>query len=158
MHVAVRRAAVADAALIASLNADVQAIHAAVLPVRFKPPSADGFLAEASALLAKPETLAFVAEAASGPAGYALAEVIRRPETSLVHAHEMIMVNHLSVRPQLRRCGVGSALIAAARAAGSELGITLVALDVWTFNDDARAFFRRQGFVPYIERLWDRAG
>ena len=24
------------------------------------------------------------------------------------------------------------------------------------FNDAARAFFRRNGFSPYIERLWNR--
>jgi hypothetical protein len=27
---------------------------------------------------------------------------------------------------------------------------------VWTFNAEARAFFRRHGFAPYVERLWSR--
>jgi len=39
---------------------------------------------------------------------------------------------------------------------GTNLGITLVTADVWSFNDGARAFFRRQGFDQYIERLWSR--
>jgi hypothetical protein len=39
---------------------------------------------------------------------------------------------------------------------GTNLGITLVTADVWSFNDGARAFFRRQGFAQYIERLWSR--
>jgi GNAT superfamily N-acetyltransferase len=29
-----------------------------------------------------------------------------------------------------------------------------MALDVWTFNGDASAFYRRAGFVPSHERLW----
>jgi hypothetical protein len=29
-------------------------------------------------------------------------------------------------------------------------------LDVWTFNEDARAFFRSNGFNPYNERLCNR--
>jgi ribosomal protein S18 acetylase RimI-like enzyme len=44
----------------------------------------------------------------------------------------------------------------AVRSAASERGIALVALDVWAFNEEARAFFRRHGFTPYNERLWNR--
>jgi ribosomal protein S18 acetylase RimI-like enzyme len=33
--------------------------------------------------------------------------------------------------------------------------IDLVTLDVWTFNEEARAFFRRHGFTPFGERLWN---
>ncbi len=61
-----------------------------------------------------------------------------------------------AVRPAHGRLGVGSALIGAVRAAASNAGIALVALDVWTFNGKARAFFRRHGFEPYNERMWSR--
>jgi ribosomal protein S18 acetylase RimI-like enzyme len=36
------------------------------------------------------------------------------------------------------------------------MGISLVTLQVWTFNEGAQAFFRRQGFTPYMARLWNR--
>ncbi len=68
----------------------------------------------------------------------------------------MVYLHHISVRPACSRKGVGEALIGAWRAAASELGITLLALDVWTFNEDARRFFRRHGFTAYNERLWNR--
>jgi hypothetical protein len=42
------------------------------------------------------------------------------------------------------------------RAVADEIGIGLVTLQVWTFNEDAQAFFRRQGFTPYMARLWSR--
>jgi len=157
MTTIVRRATVADAELISALNAEVQAIHAAALPWRFKPPGPGTFpAAEASTLLARPDHLVFIAEVDSEPVGYAFAEVIRQPETSSRYASEMVYLHHLSVRPAHRRRGVGNALIAAVRAAGKELGIALLALDVWSFNEGARAFFRRQGFTPYNERLWNR--
>ncbi|HKA78405.1 MAG TPA: GNAT family N-acetyltransferase [Xanthobacteraceae bacterium] len=157
MAIVVRRATIDDAALISSLNADVQAIHAAELPWRFKAPGPETFPpSSAASLLANPNNLVFVADIDSEPAGYAYAEVIRRGATSFHHAYETIYLHHISVRSERRRCGVGGRLIEAVRAAGHELGISLVTLDVWSFNDEARAFFRRHGFTPYIERLWSR--
>jgi GNAT superfamily N-acetyltransferase len=157
MTIEVGRATAADAELVSALNAHVQAIHAAALPLRFKPPGPDTFPArEAMVLLARPENLVFLARADGKPAGYAYAEIVRRPETSLNFAAEMIHVHHISVGAEFRRWGVGTSLLGAVRAAGLELGITLLTVDVWSFNEDARAFFRRCGFSPYIERLWCR--
>jgi len=157
MAIVVRRATIDDAALISTLNADVQAIHAAELPWRFKVPGPETFPPSAAAsLLGNPNNLVFVADIEAEPAGYAYAEVVRRSETPFHHAFEMIYLHHISVRAAHRRCGVGQSLIDAIRAAGRERGISLVTLDVYTFNAEARAFFRRRGFAPYVERLWSR--
>jgi hypothetical protein len=68
--------------VISALNADVQAIHAAALPWRFKAPGLGTFPpAEVAGLLANPNHLVFIADFDAQPAGYAYAEVIRRPET-----------------------------------------------------------------------------
>jgi len=157
MTIIIRRATVADAVVVAALNADVQGLHAAAVPGEFKPPGPGSFTRRvAAALLRKQEHLVFIADIGAEPAGYAAAEVIRRPETPFKYAREMIYISHLSVRPQYRRRGVGTALLAAVRGAGEEARITLMELDVWSFNKDARAFFRHQGFAPYNERLWNR--
>jgi ribosomal protein S18 acetylase RimI-like enzyme len=157
MTVTIRRATAADAALVSSLNADVQALHAAALPWRFKPPGRDTFQpADAAALLNKPDHFVFIAEVAGAPAGYAHAEIVRRAETPFHFAHAMVHLHAISVRPEHRRKGIGGALLAAVRAAGQAEGITLVTAEVWMFNETARAFFRRHGLTPYTERLWDR--
>jgi GNAT superfamily N-acetyltransferase len=157
MQAATRRATDADAKLLSSLNAEVQAVHARALPWWFKPPDASSFPpAAAAALIAKPDNLVFVAEVESVPAGYAYAEIIRQPETPWRYGYEMVYVHQIGVRAALRRQGVGHALLEAVRSAASEARITLLALDVWTFNEDARAFFLRCGFAPYNERLWTR--
>jgi len=157
MAVAIRRATAIDAEVLSSLNVDVQTLHWSALPTRFKPPGPHTFPpTAAAALLAKPDNLVFVAEVDSLPVGYAYAEVVHRPETPFSYADDLVYLHHISVRPSYRKQGLGCALMDALRAAGSERGITVFALDVWTFNEDARSFFRRQGFTPYNERLWSR--
>src|SRR5262245_41796750 len=158
MSIVIRRATIADAELVSSLNADVQALHAAALPWRFKPPGPGTFQpADAEALLRKPERYVFIAEIAGAPAGYAHAEIVRRAETAVHFAPAMIHLHAISVQPDYRRRGIGNALLVAVRAAGKEQGITLLTADVFTFNENARAFFRRHGLTPYMERLWDRS-
>jgi len=157
MTITVRRATESDAKLVSALNADVQALHAAALPERFKPPGSGSFSSlETHELFARPDNLVFLAYFDQQPAGYAHAEVIHRAETSLTYAYEMVHVHHISVVSEYRRLGVGSALLEAVRASGLDLGIALLALDVWSFNDGARAFFHRHGFDRYVERLWRR--
>jgi ribosomal protein S18 acetylase RimI-like enzyme len=157
MSIVVRRATTADAELVSALNVDVQALHAAALPWRFKPPGLGTFQpGDAEAMLRKPEHYLFIAEIASAAAGYAHAEIVRRVETAFHFAHAMIHLHAISVRPDYRRQGVGNALLAAVRSLFKDEGITLLSADVWTFNETARAFFRRHGLMPYMERLWDR--
>ena len=157
MTIAIRRATAADAELVSSLNTDVQALHAAALPWRFKPPGPNTFPpAEAEGLFEKPGHYVFIAEIDGAPVGYAHAEVVRRPETAFHYAHAMIHLHAISVRPERRRNCVGGALMAAVRSAGKDEGVALLTAEVWMFNEDARAFFRRHGLTPYTERLWDR--
>ena len=157
MATIVRPATDADAELLSALNADVQALHAAVLPWRFKPPGPATFPPEAAiALMAKPENRIAIADVDGVAAGYVYWEIQRRPETAFHFAHEAIYLHHLSVRPAFRARGVGSALVAAVRASAAEHGIDTVVLDIWSFNDTARTFFRRHGFTCFGERMWLR--
>jgi diamine N-acetyltransferase len=157
MKLTIRTATVADAALLSALNADVQAMHAQAMPWWFKPPGPETFpAAAAAALLARSENLVLIAEVASEPVGYVYAEVVQRPEDSFRYAYRMLYLHHLSVRPAWQRRGIGEALLEPVRKAATERGIALVGLDVWSFNEEARAFFRRQGFVTFNERMWSR--
>jgi GNAT superfamily N-acetyltransferase len=131
MKITVRQATAADAQVISTLNAHVQSIHAAALPGRFKSVSPLSFpTTEAGELLTNSNNFLCLADVDGGPAGYAYAELVRRPETSLTYAYEMVHIHHISVRPDYRRLGVGSALLSAVRALGSDLGIPLLTLDV----------------------------
>lgn len=158
MATVIRRASKHDAATLSALNADVQGVHAAAMPWLFKPPGPDTFpLAAAADILTGPENFVFIAEVDGMPAGYAYAEIIHRPETSFHYAHDLLYLHHITVRPDHRRRGLGGALIDAVQEAAERRCNGFVALDVWTFNEGARAFFRRSGFAPFSERLWNRA-
>jgi ribosomal protein S18 acetylase RimI-like enzyme len=156
MPIMIRAVTATDATTLVSLNADVQAIHAQALPWRFKPPGAYT-RADAEALLARPNYVALLAELDGEPAGYLVAEVVRHPETGRHHAHAMIYVHELSVREAFRRRGVASALMDAAKAHGETLGITRLALDTWSFNEGALAFFKAYGLTPYNVKLWNKS-
>jgi ribosomal protein S18 acetylase RimI-like enzyme len=143
----VRRAEVGDAELVSRLNGDVHAVHAEGLPFRFKPPSAETFPASSVAeLLGRAETLMFIGCVDDVPAGYLYGEIRRLPENAVRYAVATVYVHHISVRPDCRGRGLGTALLDAVRAAALGLGISRVGLDVWTFNERALGFFRRQGF------------
>ncbi|HEX5436786.1 MAG TPA: GNAT family N-acetyltransferase [Gemmatimonadaceae bacterium] len=157
LPITVRRAAVADAAVVSGLNADVQAIHAAALPWLFKAPGPNTFPpAAAAALLAQPTHLVYLALRGDEPVGYVYAELQQHAETAYRYAYRVLYVHHISVCPAHRHTGVGAALMSAVHRAAAEHGIAMVALDMWSFNDAARAFFRSIGFEAYNERMWWR--
>ena len=123
----------------------------------FKPPGPQAFPPDAAAaLLGNPYNLVLVAEIDAAPVGYVYAGVTRHAETPWRWAYDMVYVHQIGVRAAHRRRGVGAALIAAVRAEAASRNVALLALDVWSFNADARAFFQRQGFAPYNERMVGR--
>jgi diamine N-acetyltransferase len=157
MKTVIRQATEADASAISLLNTDVQAAHASAVPWWYKPAGPDTFPPDAVALLLdEPSNLVFIVEVESSPAGYAYAEIIDRPETSFNYAYQMVYLHHISVRPTYRRQGVGRALLDAVQTAASKMDVHVISLDVWTFNEAARAFFSRNGFTAHSERLWKR--
>lgn len=157
MAVIVRRASAADADLLSTLHGEIQAIHAAALPSWFKPPGPDTFPASAAAaLLGKLDRVVFISEVDRVPAGYAYAEVIHQSETPWRYAHDIFYVHQIGVLAAHRRKGAGAALVGALRLEADSRGIEVLAIDVWTFNEDGHAFFKRQGFMPYTERMWHR--
>lgn len=155
MGIEIQEASEGDAAVISALNADVQRLHSDVHPWRFKEPGPDTFPTHSAAeFIAKPNHFAFLASDEGEAIGYVVAEIRHYPESSKVYAHSMVYVHHISVRPHAQRRGCGQALLAAVKARGEEHGITLLALDTWSFNDQALAFFKKCGLVPYNIRLW----
>ena len=151
----IRLATPNDAEIISALNAEVQQVHADALPHLFKPPSEETFSAAfVRPLLVDPNTYIFIGSANGAPVGYIYAQIIRRAETSLRYAWDRLYIHHLSVNQAYQRHGVGQALIHAVVRVAKDQGISTIALDVWSLNTKARAFFAAQGFTVYQETLW----
>jgi ribosomal protein S18 acetylase RimI-like enzyme len=157
MKISIRQATLADAGAISLIGREIQALHAAALPWYFRSDDAETFSpAEFSTLLEQPNNLILIAETDSGRTGYAYAEFLRHIESTLTHYNRQLYLRHIGITAAQRRKGIGTALIAALGAAGKERGVDMLAVDVWRFNEEARAFYRRPGFETYSETMWSR--
>ena len=150
-QLAIRRATPDDAALLRELNREVQSLHAAAWPRRFKAPVRDE--TPFTAMLAEPEAQTFIAEVGGEPAGYCYVTVQRRPENPFTTASITAYIDQIAVLSAYQRHGVGAALIERAKARANELAADRLALDVWEFNARAKHFFTEQGFAVYNERM-----
>jgi ribosomal protein S18 acetylase RimI-like enzyme len=151
----VRRATDADAEAISLLHRDVQALHAQGLPHLFRPPNPDSFAADRVRSLVQSASVRLLIGTLGGaPAGYVFAEIVRQGGSVLRLPLDYLYVNHLAVAPALRRRGYGGRLLCAATDLARAEGVAGVALDVWAFNEAARAFYAKHGFAPQQLRLW----
>ena len=151
----IRLATLDDAEIISTLNMDVQRIHAEALPHLFKPPSKETF---PSLLirewLANPNIYIYIGYLDGQAIGYIYAEARYQPETSWRYELDSVYIHHISLKPEYQAKGYGGKLIEAVKGLANEKGISLIALDVWSFNTRAKTFFQKQGFVNYKEQMW----
>jgi diamine N-acetyltransferase len=155
----VRLATVNDAEFISTLNADVQELHAAALPHLFKLPSSETFPAWAvTELLNTLHHYFFIGQVNGEAIGYLYAEVRNLPENASRYATTHVYIHHISIKPRYQHRGYGEGLILAVGTLAHDKGITTMVLDVWSFNTHARAFFVKQGFAIFNERMWAELG
>ncbi len=153
--IAIRRGTTSDAALVVSLNREVQDLHAEAHPWFFKH-DASFVESEASALLSREDALVFIAEREGDAIGYAYAHEMHFPENPFRYAYSALLLEHIGERTSARGEGAGGALVRAVIDCAKAKGIGLVLLDVWAFNESARVFFEKAGFERYNEKMWMR--
>jgi hemoglobin len=148
----VRRALKPDAAEVARLALEVQALHVAGRPDIFKP--GGGELAnEIADRIGSAGQLYWVATLADQAIGYAYARVIDEPDSRWRFSARMVILDQMGVDARYRSRGVGERLWNAVREAAIAEGAERVILNVWSFNRDARRFYERLGFAPFHERM-----
>jgi ribosomal protein S18 acetylase RimI-like enzyme len=140
-----------DFELFRELNAEVQSLHAEAVPNLFKPASEMSLSqADFDKLIANPEMKITIAESEDGKAlGYVFTQILNRPENPYRYGSKMLYINHLAVRTEARKQGVGKALMIHAVAEGKASGISRIELDVWSFNEKAVSVFKNFGFETY---------
>ena len=157
--VQIRPAHAGDAVEIVALHTEVQRLHADAVPQRYKPATGETLpLATIHEWLSNPDKQFWVAEEAAGLVGYLLLDMQRRPETPATYPLNLLYIDQLGVKLEAQQRGIGEQLITTAKTVARQQGLTLLALDVCEFNDKARRFFARHGFVPFSHRLWMEVG
>ncbi|AHG88155.1 GCN5-related N-acetyltransferase [Gemmatirosa kalamazoonensis] len=151
----IRDAVPADAPAISRIALEVQRLHAAALPSVFKPAGPDTFPPPViEARMTTPGHRFWVAVEDGAVVGYVAATVQHEPESPWKHAATVCTLDQMGVAEHRRGCGAGAKLVDAVRTAAAAAGATEVRLNVWSFNEGARAFYARCGFVETQARLW----
>ena len=150
MTVTVRNAADADLDELIRLNAQVQRLHAQVYPADFKSLADEGEVSDflASIMLRTDHTI-LLAQVDGAVVGYAWFEIQDLPQTPFTWPKKRVFLHHICVDSGHRRSGIGRALITRVEERAFAAGIGEFALDMWSLNDTAQAFFNSCGLKTY---------
>lgn len=158
MQIIIRKALPADAPLLAQLNTAVQELHSAAEPERYKAPAPDepALIATFEKHLANEKATIFIAEADGEAVGYILTIHQQTEENPYVFAQNRLLIDQMSVNASHRSKGVGHALMQKAIELGHEHKVDYLSLGVRGFNEEAIAFYKREGFEVLSLNMWQR--
>lgn len=105
--------------------------------------------------LQDPDTFFVLAEVAGKPAGYAFVTI--GPGYSSWQTGRLAQLETLSVLPEHRGVGVGSALLGAVWNRLRKLGVEDMAITTTTTNVDSHRFYEREGFRPRFAVYYGKA-
>jgi len=151
----VRKAALEDALPLSSMCMDVQQLHVDHHPEFFKALKsvdfAEAFFRE---MLEKETAFIYIAEDDGDALGYVFCNLVDKPENPFTFARYYLMIEQISVRPNVQRQGVGKALMHQVGTTARELGVSRVHLGTWDFNTDAHGFFEKIGYRQRHLQYW----
>lgn len=148
---AIRPLGAGESALLLPLHAELHHDHVSARPDVFHDRgSADARAAHLAGLLARPGWFALLAEDGKGPAGYLLGEVQNIEADAVQCARLRGFIHHIATRPDARRRGIATALLAAARTRFEAEGATIWAVTYWAWNQASAALMARAGFRPAV--------
>ncbi len=138
-----------DAACLVPLNLQVQAIHAAKDPERYvADPDPDEVAIFLQRWLETPGMHALVAGSRADPIGYTIFEIESRAGNIFRKADRIGMLHHLGVDANVRRQGIGSALIRAVKARVHAAGADTLWTGYAAFNTASAAVMASEGLLP----------
>ena len=150
----IRRATNDDAELLARLNAPVQQLHHEARPDFYKPPAiTPEIIAVFREHLLDEQTYIFIGEVDDQPIGYVMVLVSERQDDPYCYGMKTVIIDQLSVNPEYRSKGYGEALMHHVFDLAKSLGVKMLMLSVWSFNERAIAFYERQGFTSRSLRM-----
>jgi len=147
---AIRIAIVDDLEALLSLWRELESVQRGY---RFYPPAADGesrIAAAFRAAIAEDDGDILLASEDGEPIGMAL---VRLDHPSRSSDETAVEVMRVVVRSDQRGTGAGRALVETAEAWARDRGIRTLVAAIFMENEPSRAFWRRVGFRPWVERM-----
>jgi ribosomal protein S18 acetylase RimI-like enzyme len=159
MEIAIRSATAQDYDELCAIIGQVDALHREHAPDVFRKP--DGPARERDyilGLLADKDHHLFVAEVEGQMAGFVHVTVWDTPPIPILVPRRLVFVDNLAVSRDLRRLGIGRALMQKAEWWALEQGATEIELNVFEFNEPAIAFYTSLGYKTLRRRMGRRLG
>jgi diamine N-acetyltransferase len=154
----IRRAEISDVPHLVALNRLAQEMHATAFPGRFRRDAPVPVVAGAFTAMIEASSSYWLVAGEQDPVGFLSAEFREGGESWCLVPRRMCYLAGIVVAPDFRRKGVARALVAALRREADSRGVGQIELDVWAFNDEAKAVFAKLGFKPLMERMALSAG
>jgi ribosomal protein S18 acetylase RimI-like enzyme len=159
MRIAIRAATKRDYDALNQITDQVDALHREHLPHIFQKPDGPprdceyllGVLADESYGL-------FVAEGEGKILGFVQITIRDTPPIPLLVPRRVAAVENLAVREDVRRAGIGRALMRRAQRWAEELGAAEIELNVYEFNQAAIDFYHSLGYATSSRRMGKRLG
>ncbi|MBQ5951440.1 MAG: GNAT family N-acetyltransferase [Lachnospiraceae bacterium] len=149
MNTNIRRAADADIPALLRLLSQVLELHAQNRPDIFIPGTTKYTEPELQELLRDETRPIYVAADDDGAVlGYAFCQLRRPPFTTTMVPFTAFFIDDLCVDETVRGQHIGEALFSHVLSEAKRLGCRDVTLNVWSFNEGARAFYERMGMTP----------
>ncbi len=154
MTMVIREAVEGDYKALCGLVDQVDKPHRDRLPGRFKaaegPARSQDFFFKA---ISASDVGFFVAEIERSLAGLVHVVVRDAPDVPILVPRRYAVVDNLVVRADLRRSGIGRALMSKAYGWARGKGATSIELNVYDFNQPAMAFYRALGYEIISHRM-----
>ena len=129
------------------IYAEVSACHVDAVPWMFRTPEGEIFSREHYESLIADEQTYFVLAIDDGRAVGAVNAIIRESvDIPILRPRHYLKVNDIAVLTEYRSQGIGSRLLSEVEVWGRARGIHEIELQVWDFNESAKAFYAKRGF------------
>ena len=155
MRAEVREATDQDVEALLRMFVEAHQPHLEAMPHVFKGmddiASIRGFLLD---LIERADSGVFVAELDGNPVGCLWMTEQQTPEWTILVPRRYAMIGNVVVGAQVRRRGIGRALLDQAHRWATDRGIDEVELNVYEFNTGAIALYERLGYATVSRRMW----
>lgn len=146
MKIVVRSATEADIPDLLRLFVQSAAYHSQQAPYFFRLPPDDWIREFFIGHLNNPKVTLLVALIDSQIVGEIRAELKNTPNIPLIKPMATLQVEELVVDDNHRRCGVATVLMQKVEDLAKALSVSQVTLNVWNFNESAKALYHRLGY------------
>ena len=149
----IRDATESDLQVLADAMVRLQKLHVDAYPNVYKPFTRSAALSHLTDLNTRSDFHVRVLVHSDQVVGHAILAVETTPANMFKHAQRFGHLTQIEVDPDYRQLGFGRSLLLDAEELAEKMGLERILLDVWAFNEPARAFFEAAGFNSFGSKL-----